>query len=205
MCRSECPEELFKFKEFPPEFDKVTVKTLLSLEQTQKEFWNIDRKSANLLNMLVKIKGAKNILELGTSNGYSGIWLAKALKETDGKLTTIEFWDKRLNVAVENFEICGVNDIIETHIGSACTILAEMGSEGRKFDFVFIDANKLEYVKYFAPIHPMLEVGGIMASDNVLSHALKVKPFMDVILNHDQYQSEMYPSEAGLLISLKKY
>jgi predicted O-methyltransferase YrrM len=185
-------------------FDAATQKVLLELEKTQNEFWNIDRKSANLLNMLIKIKCAKNVLELGTSNGYSGIWLAKALSETGGKLTTIEFWDKRLDVALENFKIAKVDDIIETRLGSAFPILEEMKQAGKIFDFVFVDANKLEYLKYFELIDPMLAPSGVLACDNISSHAQKVEPFMRAILGRPDYQSEIYPSEAGLLISVKK-
>jgi predicted O-methyltransferase YrrM len=85
-------------------FCEKTEEILHNLEQTAKDFWNIDRESANFLNMLIKALNVKNALELGTSNGYSGIWIANALKETGGKLTTIEFWDKRLNVALDNFK-----------------------------------------------------------------------------------------------------
>ena len=83
-------------------FDEKTQEVLLALEQTQKQFWNISRVTAEFLYSLIKIQKSKNVLEVGTSNGYSGIWLAKALKETDGHLTTIEFWDKRLDIAKEN-------------------------------------------------------------------------------------------------------
>ncbi|GBF22728.1 o-methyltransferase family 3 [Candidatus Gastranaerophilus sp. (ex Termes propinquus)] len=184
-------------------FDKATIETLVELEKTRTEFWNLDRASANFLNMLIKISNAKNVLELGTSNGYSGVWLAKALEETGGRLTTVEFWDKRLDVAAENFKTCKVSSLIETRLGSASHILKDLSSSGRVFDFVLIDANKLEYLDYFNLIHPMLISGGIIASDNISSHAEKVKPFLDVILNHPEYQNEMFPSEAGLLISRK--
>ena len=83
------------------EFHTNAQKILLGLEKTQKEFWNIDRDTANFLNMLVKIHNSKNALEIGTSNGYSAIWLADALRHTGGKLTTIEFWDKRQSIAKE--------------------------------------------------------------------------------------------------------
>ena len=95
------------------EFSDDIQKVLLELEKTRKEFWNIDRNTANFLNMLIKIHNSKNVLEIGTSNGYSGIWLADALRHTGGKLTTIEFWDKRRSVAMDNFKKCGLDDIID--------------------------------------------------------------------------------------------
>ena len=80
-------------------FDKETQKVLLELEKTQKQFWNISRVTAEFLYTLICDKKAKSVLEVGTSNGYSGIWLGKAVKKTGGHLTTIEFYDKRLDVA----------------------------------------------------------------------------------------------------------
>ena len=190
------------------EFQNSAQEVLLSLEKTQKEFWNIDRNTANFLNMLIKIHNSKNALEIGTSNGYSGIWLADALKHTGGKLTTIEFWDKRQSVARENFRLCNVDDIIETKLGSALLILDEMGSEIEQglrepFDFIFIDANKLEYIQYFHKVDPLLKSGGIIAADNTISHAKKVEPYLKALVEHPSYQNQMLNFEAGLFVSLK--
>ena len=190
------------------EFDKNAQEVLLSLEKTQKEFWNIDRNTANFLNMLIKIHNSKNALEIGTSNGYSGIWLADALKHTGGKLTTIEFWDKRQSVARENFRLCNVDDIIETKLGSALLILDEMSGEIEQglrepFDFIFIDANKLEYIQYFHKVDPLLKSGGIIAADNTISHAKKVEPYLKALVEHPSYQNQMLNFEAGLFVSLK--
>ncbi len=182
-------------------FSTKTDEILHNLEKTSEEFWNVDRESANFLNMLIKALNVKNALELGTSNGYSGIWIANALKETGGRLTTIEFWDKRLNAAVENFKACGVDDIITPKLGSACDILASMQNDS--FDFVFMDANKLEYIKYFKLIHPILKRGGVILADNITSHSEKVEPYLNEILNHPQYQSELLKFSDGILMSLK--
>lgn len=184
-------------------FDKEIENKFTELEKTQKEFWNIARETANFLNLLVKATNSKNILEIGTSNGYSAIWLALALKETKGRLTTIEFWDKRQNVAIENFKICGVEDIITTKLGSAFDIMQNLYEENAKFDFIFIDANKSEYLKYFELSDKMLENGGIIVADNVLSHEEKVKPFVVAITENPNYQVEILNLPAGLLIARK--
>jgi predicted O-methyltransferase YrrM len=175
-------------------------KLLSELEETQKKFWNIDRATANFLNILIKTSGAKNGLEIGTSNGYSGIWISKALKENGGKLTTIEFWEKRINPAKEHFKICKVDDIITIKQGSALDILSTLDEE---YDFVFIDANKREYVKYFEVISPLVKKGGIIAADNILSHSEKVKEYVDAISSSPEYQTQLIPFEAGLLVSYK--
>jgi len=180
--------------------DDITQEVLAKLEETSKEFWNVSVQTANFLSILIKATNRKSALEIGTSNGYSGIWLAKALKTTGGKLTTIEFWDKRLSVAVENFTKCGVNDIITPKLGSACDILPELDD---KFDFVFIDANKGEYVKYYDLILPKLLPNAIIAADNVHSHREKVRPFLDKIAANSDFQSQILDLPDGLLLAYK--
>lgn len=183
-------------------FDVNTQQTLLELEKTQKQFWNIARVTGGFLNLLIRTAKSKNVLELGTSNGYSGIWIGKALKETGGKLTTIEFYEKRIKPARENFEKCGVLDLITTIEGSAIKILEYM-PENEKFDFVFIDANKSETLKYFELIHPHLVKGGILAVDNVLSHKEKVKPFINEINSRPDYENVILTLPAGLSLARK--
>ena len=183
-------------------FDETTEEVLLSLEKTQKEFWNISRVTAEFLYNLIKNANCKNVVEVGTSNGYSGIWLGKALKETGGKLTTIEFWEKRFSIARENFNKCGVGEIIEIVQGSACDVLRDL-PEDFKIDFAFIDANKKEYIDYFNLIHPHLNVGGYIACDNVLSHEEKCKPFIDAINAHSCYENVVLNLPAGLSLGRK--
>ncbi len=173
---------------------------LQKLEQTQEDFWNISRSSANFLNMLIKISCAKNVVEVGTSNGYSGIWLAKALQNTGGHLTTIEYYEKRIILAQENFQKCGVDDIITIKQGSACEVLETIDFE---IDFAFIDANKGEYIKYFDIINPKLKKGGLIAADNITSHPQKVASFVEKIKNDPNYQVEILDLPAGMLIGLK--
>lgn len=173
---------------------------LAELEKTQHDFWNISRKSANFLNMLIKISGAKNVVEVGTSNGYSGIWIAKALKQTGGHLTTIEYWEKRIVLAEQNFKTCDVDDIITIKQGEACDVLETIDFE---IDLAFIDANKSEYVKYFDIISPKLKKGGIIAADNITSHATKVAAFVEKIQTDPNYQVEILDLPGGMLLGYK--
>ncbi len=183
-------------------FDNTTQETLKELEKTQKQFWNISRTTAEFLYNLIVDSKSKNVIEVGTSNGYSGIWIAKALKKTGGKLTTIEFYDKRLDIAKKNFEKCAVSDIIETKKGDAATIL-EYLPEDFKVDFAFIDANKAQYIKFFHLIAPHLTIGGYIACDNVISHAAKVQTFIDDINANPDYENVVLPLPAGLSLAKK--
>ena len=183
-------------------FDETTRKRMLELEKTQREFWNISRATAEFLYTQIILSNAQNVLEIGTSNGYSGLWLSKALKKTGGHLTTIEFYPKRQDVAVEYFKECGTIDIITPLIGKACEILGEMPEE-EKFDFIFVDANKRESIDYFNLIHPHLIKGGIYACDNVLSHEEKVRPFIEAINKHPEYENVVLELPAGLSFARK--
>ena len=183
-------------------FDDVTNQVLEDLEKTQKEFWNIPRKTGILINTFIKMMNVKSALEIGTSNGYSGIWLAKALKQTGGKLTTIEYYEKRQSVAIENFKKCGVNDFVRPIQGSACEVI-ESFSPDEKFDFVFIDANKREYVKYFELIKPHLTEKALIVADNITSHAEKVQTFIDAVDADDDFQYEIVEVPGGILIAYR--
>lgn len=185
-------------------FDIETVETFLELEKTIQDYWNVDRPSANFLNLMIKIKNAKSALEIGTSNGYSSIWIAKALLKTGGKLTTIEYWEKRACLARENFKKTGTDKIITTITGDAIEILRDMKEKDeQRFDFVFVDANKAEYIEYFNSYNPLLIKGGIIIADNILSHYKKTKDFVETIMNNENYQSQILNFDAGMLLAEK--
>ena len=144
----------------------------------------------------------KSALEIGTSNGYSGLWISKALKQTGGKLTTIEYYEKRQSVAIENFRKCGVLDIVRPLQGSACEILQGL-AEDEKFDFVFIDANKREYVEYFNLVKPHLIEKALIVADNITSHAEKVQTFIDAVDADDEFQYEIVEVPGGILVAYR--
>lgn len=183
-------------------FDNITQNTLKELEKTQRDFWNISRVTAEFMYNFIVDGGFKNVLEVGTSNGYSGIWLGKALKKTGGKLTTIEFYDKRIVLAKENFEKCGVSDIITIKQGDAATIIEHL-PEDYKIDFAFVDANKRQYIDFFHLIQPHLNIGGYIACDNVISHAQKVQTFLEDIDKNPDYENIVLPLPAGLSLAKK--
>ncbi len=118
-----------------------------------------------LLRLLVKMSGAKRILELGTFTGYSTICLASALPE-DGHLDTLELNDELEDLIREGFERAGVSDRISLHIGDCKKTLEQFGSE--QYDLVFIDANKREYCDYYELVFPRVRPGGWILADNVL-------------------------------------
>ena len=128
--------------------DNKTTALLDKLEETSEEFWNISHQTGNFISMLIKSSNRKNILELGTSNGYSALWIADALQYTKGHLTTIEFWEKRQCLAKEYIKNCNLSEYVTFKTGQAYDIInSELQNE--IFDMVFIDANKQEYLRFF--------------------------------------------------------
>lgn len=189
-----------------PYFDSKTESILTELEKTQKEYWNLDRECANLLNTLIQIHNSKNVLEIGTSNGYSGIWILKALEHTKGSFTTIEFWEKRQSQARKNFEICCPNIKAQTKIGSAIVVLQDLEEEikkgkRKKFDFVFIDANKKEYIEYFKIINKITTDNSVILADNILSHYEKTKDYTEELFENKNYQSQIINIGSGMMLS----
>lgn len=182
---------------------KAAEEVLRSLEATKDEFWNISRETGDFISFLIKTAKVKNALEIGTSNGYSAIRTALALKTTGGKLTTVEYWEKRRSLAIENFKKCEVDDIITSLQGSAEEVILTQ-LRGETFDFVFIDANKAGYIKFFRAIHPMLTEGGIIVADDIISHADSVKPFVEEISGRDDYETQILNLPDGVLVARKK-
>lgn len=120
-----------------------------------------------LLYLLAKIKGAKNILEIGTLGGYSSIWLARALPE-DGKLTTLEISDEHAKVAKQNIIEAKLQDKVEIIIGKALDTLPTLKESKSSFDFIFIDADKPNNPHYLKWALKLATPGALIIVDNVV-------------------------------------
>lgn len=132
----------------------------------------ISPEEAAFLHFLVAATGAKQVVEVGTLGGYSGIWIARALP-SDGRLITLEVDEKHARVARENFEKAGVADKVEVRVGDAHQMLPELETQG-PFDFVFIDANKDGYPAYLEWSLSNLDVGGVVAAHNAFAFGGKI-------------------------------
>lgn len=122
-----------------------------------------------LLELMVLIKDPERVLEIGTSIGFSGIFIARALK-TRGRLTTLERSAPSVEIANQNFIRAGVSNKIDIVFGDAVKILPEMGKDTRRFDLAFIDAQKEEYQKYLKYTIKIMKHGGVIIVDNLLWH-----------------------------------
>lgn len=137
------------------------------------------------LKMLVQISGAKDILELGTFTGYSTICLASGLS-SEGQVDALEINDELEDLILEGFEKAGVRERISLHIGDCKETLKTLKAEGRRYDLVYIDANKREYCEYYELVFDMVRPGGLILADNVLWDG---KVYQDPVPQDKQTQS----------------
>ena len=124
--------------------------------------------TGEFFNIMLRAMGAKSALEVGMSTGFSTIWLAEAVMEAGGRVTTIEMDDKKIRRASDNFEDAGVLDAIDIVRGRALDVLEGLRGSSPAYDFVLIDADKENVPRYFDLVLPMVRRGGIIATDNML-------------------------------------
>lgn len=137
-----------------------------------------------LLELISKMIRPKRILELGVFTGYSSISLAAGLQE-GGKIDSLEINDELEDLILQAYERAGVSGQIDLHIGDALQTMEQFRREGRRYDLVFIDANKREYPKYLSVVKELLSPGGWILGDNVLWDG---KVYADKISNDAQTQ-----------------
>ena len=124
--------------------------------------------TGEFFNIMIRAMRATNILEIGMSTGFSTIWFAEAVMETDGVVTTIEMDDEKIQRASANFADAGVQRVINIQRGRALDVLERMRGHSPLYDFVLIDADKENVPRYFDLVLPIVRSGGIIATDNML-------------------------------------
>ena len=130
---------------------------------------NLEPESAQLLNLLVRSISPSAVLELGTSNGYSTVWIADALEATDGHLVTVEYDEGRAAEAARNLAAAKVADRVEQRVDDAGRVLASEAAEA--WSVVFLDAERPAYTSYWPDLCRILAPGGLLVVDNCISHA----------------------------------
>jgi len=169
----------------------------------------ITKETGELLNMILRLKKAKNMLEVGTSTGYSTIWCAEAICEQSGKIITIEQNPNKIKRAKENFQKAGIADAIIIKKGLAMQILRDLNLKKEYkdfFDFVLIDADKENIIEYFDLILPIVSVGGVIITDNMLypeKYKQDMKKFSDYLKENPKLRTITTPIGNGEEITIK--
>jgi len=157
------------------------------MESKIGRYWSTPRRDAEYLCLMVKATRATRVLEVGTSQGYSAIWMGLGLEETGGRLTTIEIDPGRHALAQKNVREAGLAGRIALVRGDAHR---EIGGLKGPFDFVFLDADKDGQMDYFRKLYPAkLSPGAILAVHNALSQARDLQEYTDMIRRHPEFDT----------------
>ena len=165
-----------------------------------KRMLNITPDTGRLLWILVQTSRARHILEVGTSNAYSTIWLADAARATDGRVTTLEADAGKIALARENLRRAGCADRVDVVPGRAAETLRTLAG---RFDFVFLDADRPSYLTYLEVVVPKVVRGGLIVADNVTSHAEELEAYLARVKSHPALFSVTVPVGKGEEISYK--
>jgi predicted O-methyltransferase YrrM len=180
------------------------VKKFLDSHKYSWHDMNVSSADGKILYDLIIENHYTRALEIGTSTGHSGIWIAWALSKTGGKLITIDNDDGRYREALKNFKEAGVSEYIDTRLADAHTLVPELQGP---FDFVFCDADKYWMTNYIKAVLPKLVKGGCFTAHNVsdLNRTPGIKEFIAFIENNPGLKTEYAKnSSAGISISYKK-
>jgi caffeoyl-CoA O-methyltransferase len=192
-------------KENPALDEKV--KKFLSDHEGKWHDLNVPAADGQTLHDLILKGNYKSALEIGTSTGHSGIWIAWALSKTGGKLITIEIDENRYKTALENFKEAGLSEYIDARLADAHKLVKELKGP---FDFVFSDADKDWYKNYFIDVDPKLTAGGCFTAHNISPERSGSSEFrtgqeifFEYIKNLKNYTTTLNTKGAGLSISYK--
>ncbi|MCO8113559.1 class I SAM-dependent methyltransferase [Acinetobacter lwoffii] len=159
---------------------------------------NIEPESGQFLSMLIRAQQSKNILEIGTSTGYSTLWLAEAARQTQAMITTLEVDAERVTQAKQYATEIDLADLINFKVIDAQVYLE---AEQEIFDFILLDAERDDYVSYWPHLSRLLKAkGGLLVVDNVISHAAEVEEFIALIQQDPRFIMSSVPIGAGLLM-----
>ena len=177
---------------------------------SEKRLNCISKNIGTFYNIMLKSIHAKNILEIGMSVGYSGLWFADAIMSNtkDGQIITIDKEKFKIDSATRNFEEAGVSSLIKIREGEARKILHEIKEEFGEnyFDFIFIDADKESYIEYFDLCLPLVRKGGIIGADNILFPERfneMMADYLSHVRSNPNVQSVTIPIDNGEEITIK--
>ncbi|GAA0924320.1 O-methyltransferase [Virgisporangium ochraceum] len=161
---------------------------------------NLEPGSAELLTLVLRAAGARTVVEVGTSNAYSAIWLADAVRDTGGRVLTadVEEWPD----AAANLARAGVEAVVERRLVDGGALLAGLADASE--DLLFLDHERVEYPGWWPHPVRVLRPGGVLAVDNVLSHPDEVAPFLALVAEHGGFESTTATVGKGLFLGWRR-
>jgi predicted O-methyltransferase YrrM len=181
-----------------PDVDRI----LAEIRAKDKGQLAVSEEDGRFLRLLVASTGRKRALEIGGASGYSAIWIGQGLRASGGKLVTIEYDPERAKELAENIRRAGMTDVVQVVAGDA---FAQIPKLPGTFDFVFLDAWKRDYKKFFDLVYPRLDRGGLFTAHNVVNKRSEMGDFLDAIQkNPTLWTTIVAPSGEGISLSWKR-
>ena len=181
-----------------PDVDRI----LAEIRAKDKGQLAVSEEDGRFLRLMIASTGRKRALEIGGASGYSAIWMAQGLRASGGKLVSIEYDPIRAKELAENIRKAGLSDVVQVVAGDA---FAEIPKLQGTFDFVFLDAWKRDYKKFFEMMYPRLDKGGLFTAHNVVNKRSEMGDFLDAIQrNPSLWTTIVSPSGEGISLSYKR-
>jgi predicted O-methyltransferase YrrM len=182
--------------------DPAIAKLLAGIRAADKGQLAVSEEDGRFLRVLVGATNARQVLEIGAASGYSAIWIGMGLRQTGGKLTTIEFDPVRAREAAANVQRAGLSDIVRVVPGDA---FQEIPKVAGTFDLVFLDAWKPDYKQFFDIVFPRVNPGGLFLAHNVINKKNDMLDFLAAIEKHPMaLNTTVSPGHEGISITYKK-
>jgi predicted O-methyltransferase YrrM len=184
------------------------VEKFLQKMKNRWQDWNVPEADGKILYEIIVKNKYKKAVEVGTSTGHSGIWIAWALSKTGGRLITMEIDEGRYRESLANFKEAGLSEYIDARLGDAHQLVKELPGA---FDFVFIDADKDWYTNYAKALIPKLDPGGCLTAHNVWEPAARrgtwsgTEEYYRYMKSLPEFETSIHPrSQAGVAVSCRK-
>jgi predicted O-methyltransferase YrrM len=172
-----------------------------SATERPRRMLNITRDTGELLAVLVRATMARRVLEIGTSNGYSTLWLASAARAIGGTVTTVELSDYKIALATANFSRSGLGRYISLVHDNAGRVLQRVTDDA--FDLVFLDSERPEYPGWWPDLRRVLRPGGLLVVDNATSHRAEMAPFVALVSADASFVTSLVPVGNGEFLAVK--
>jgi predicted O-methyltransferase YrrM len=172
-----------------------------STSDRSRSMLNITHDTGEFFSVLVRAMQAQRILEVGTSNGYSTLWLASAARAVGGSVTTVEKSDYKVELAARNFARSGLDSVITQIHSDAGPVI--IGMEAAAFDLIFLDSERGEYPGWWHDIKRILHPGGLLLVDNATSHAQQLAPFFALVKSDLEFMTSLVPVGNGEFLATK--
>ena len=172
-----------------------------STTERPRRMLNITRDTGDFLGVLVRATLARRVLEIGTSNGYSTLWLAAAARAIGGSVVTIELSEYKIGLAASNFARSGLSPYISLVHDDAGRVLER--STAGAFDLVFLDSERQEYPGWWPHLKRVLRSGGLLVVDNATSHAMEMSPFVALVTTDGDFTTSLVSVGNGEFLAVK--